>query len=589
MLKLIYKKIFFILLLCVLAIPVSASEFIEHFDSDITVNPDGSIDIKETIVVHHEGIKIRRGIYRDLSTLKGESYDIISVTRNGLAEPWFTERTDTALRLNTGDNTFLPSPETSVFVIHYTMNDALRTVYKKPYNELYLNITGKWDFPIYTVTANIHYPENTEIISRYAYQTEKPAQQYQNNETFTFNYIPPHHEATIAEIFSKGTVTIRFPKAWRWLLCGLLLTLLYYILTWFFFGKDPAPHAIVPDWEAPKDLSPLECAYIDSNGKTPKNSFFLHILWLLHQKAISVYKITPINSDKIKGFQIDASPTSNKTDHEAQMFNKKFTHLTLLNNTPNESVAEYTQKLDHSVSRRMESSYYHKRNLLTFLGALIIPFCWVSLFPQYFEIIVIACILIPVAIFSRNYIFTIFVGFNLLPLLLTINTNIPVLISAVPYVVLILVFKYLMFQPTIPGQRQKEKIAGLKMFLKTITGSNISNDNPLNIDNNTGMPMDKRLTPSDMEALFPYAVALGLEKAWERKFKTIFGTDAYQELTTNNIYYQNDFTRQLRQTSLNTARFPRQTSSSSPFSSGSGGFGGGHAGGGFGGGGGGGR
>ena len=146
-----------------------------------------------------------------------------------------------------------------------------------------------------------------------------------------------------------------------------------------------------------------------------------------------------------------------------------------------------------------------------------------------------------------------------------------------------------MFQPTIPGQRQKEKIAGLKMFLKTITGSNISNDNPLNIDNNTGMPMDKRLTPSDMEALFPYAVALGLEKAWERKFKTIFGTDAYQELTTNNIYYQNDFTRQLRQTSLNTARFPRQTSSSSPFSSGSGGFGGGHAGGGFGGGGGGGR
>ncbi len=589
MLKSICKKIFFILLLCGLALPVSASEFIEHFDSDIIVNPDGSLDIKETIAVRHEGIKIRRGIYRNLSTIKGESYNIISVTRNGLAEPWFTERTDTALRLNTGDDSYLPSPDTSVFVIRYTMHDALRTVYKKPYNELYLNVTGKWGFPINTVTVNVHYPENTEIISRYAYQTDKPAQQYQNNDTFTFYNIPQNHEITIAEIFSKGTVTIRFPKVWRWVLNSLLLTLLYYILAWFFFGKDPAPRAIVPDWEPPKNLSPLECAYINNNGKTPKNSFFLHILWLLHQKVISVNKITPLNSNKIKGFQIDSSPNANKTDSEAQMFNKKFTHLTLLNNTPNASVARYTQKLDSHIAAHMEKFYYHKRGLLTFIGALIVPLVWILLFPQYIGGIIISYLLILTIIIFRSYMVGVFLGFNLLPLMLAINSNTPILISAVPYIVLILVFKYLMFQPTIPGQRQKEKIAGIKMFLKTITGSNISPNSLMDSKDNTGLPMARRLTPSDMEALFPYAVALGLEKNWEKKFKTIFGTDAYKELTTNNIYYQNDFTQQLRHTSLNTARFPQQASSSSPFSSGSGGFGGGFSGGGFGGGGGGGR
>ena len=100
------------------------------------------------------------------------------------------------------------------------------------------------------------------------------------------------------------------------------------------------------------------------------------------------------------------------------------------------------------------------------------------------------------------------------------------------------------------------------------------------------MSMEKRLTPEDMENLFPYAVALGLEKAWERKFKTIFGTESWQNFASANTYYNDNFTHRLDHVTKTAARHPISHShGSSPFSSGSGGFGGGFGGGGFGGGG----
>lgn len=73
------------------------------------------------------------------------------------------------------------------------------------------------------------------------------------------------------------------------------------------------------------------------------------------------------------------------------------------------------------------------------------------------------------------------------------------------------IFSFLMYQPTEKGQRMIEYLEGLKMFLTT-----------------TQMPalkqkgIEGKLTEKGMEELFPYAMALGLEKEWERKFKKLF-------------------------------------------------------------------
>ena len=50
------------------------AERIISFDSDITVNEDASMMVTETIKVHSEGNKIKRGIYRDFPTEYEDDY-----------------------------------------------------------------------------------------------------------------------------------------------------------------------------------------------------------------------------------------------------------------------------------------------------------------------------------------------------------------------------------------------------------------------------------------------------------------------------------------------------------------------------------
>ncbi|MBP5698240.1 MAG: DUF2207 domain-containing protein [Alphaproteobacteria bacterium] len=521
-----FRKYLIALLLLLTALPAWSAEFFENLDVDITVNKDGSMLIEQSIAVHHEGIYIRRGITETFPQNKGERYKILSVMRNGNPEPWFLDHSPNGeLRLNTGDDSLLPSPATSVFKISYLMYDSLRSVFRKPHNELYLNLNGPSPFPIHHITANVYYPQNTKIISQYGYQTNKSNRAYNPGETFEFENIPPYEETTIAQIFEKGTVNVPLPRFWRWLINSLIATLLYYILAWYFFGKDPSPRAIVPDWEAPKNLSALECAYIANNGKAPQNSFFLHILWLIYQKAISVREIQKNNSKKPTVFEVKILENANKSHPETHLFTSRFTDsLTIYDREPDSSIAAYAIELDHKVTSRLEGLYYRKRNILTFLGALFVPITWIMIYPETFGLIIVLTTITSIIATSRFSLVSIIACASLLPFIQATGLlHSSLALVLIPYLALILIFKYLMFQPTIPGQRQKEKIEGMKMFLKTINGSDISIKQPIKNKNGIDLSMEKRLTPQEMEALFTYSVALVLEKAWEQKFKNMFG------------------------------------------------------------------
>jgi len=584
MLRLIYKKLFLILLLYCLAVPASATEYIEKFDSKITVTANGSLNIIETITVHHEGNQIKRGIYRDLSTAKGERYEVLSVLRNDKPEPWFLERTDRALRVNTGDDTFLEAPATSTFTINYILYDALRKIKKENLNELYLNITGKWNFPIKEVTAVVHYPENTEVVRQFAYQYGYDAKQMTPNTPFIFKDLFPNDEVTIAQAFTPGTVDIPTPKTWIWLGLAFLATLIYYVLAWLVWGKDPKPHPIVPDWEVPHDISPLEAAYINNNGNTPRNSFFIHVLWLLHKKAIKIMETDAPSAlfGKKKWYTLTTQPEADLKDSEIKEYCKNFPNILTLTGKESEKIAFYTNRLDIKIIQHMEKHYFHTHGFLTFFGALIVPIAWMYIFPEQTESIIRTCLIIFIIISSflrERAVATIMLLGCSIPIVASLISNIPALITFGAYTVIVLVFRYLLFQPTLPGQRQKERIEGLKMFLKTINGHETSQPSE-KMEN--GLSSAKRLTPRDMEALFPYAVALGLEKAWTQKFLNVFGDETYRLMTTSPEY-DTVFRSSLTTACYNSAQLP--TSSSSGIGS----FGGGHAGGGFGGGGGGGR
>ena len=592
-----FKRILCVICFLLWAFPIKAQEikaqeYIENFNSDIMVNPDGSLNIEETITVHHEGINIKRGIYRDLSTLKGESYKILSVMRNGAPEPWFTERQASNLRLNTGNDLILESPATSTYIINYVMYDALRPIKDENLNELYLNITGQWNFPIYHVTAEVHYPPNTGVIRQYGYQTHQTTQDYTPDTPFEFFNLAPYEEVTIAQAFTQGTVNIPFPTKYRWIIISFIIMLIYYLVAWRIWGKDPAPKAIVPDWEIPKDLSPLECAFIDKNGVTPNNSFFLHIIWLLQQKIINVLenKQTGFLGNKTI-YTLTTNEKQETTNQEIQLYSKNFPNVLTLTAAPSERLAKYQQNLIKQISQKLEKKYYNKRNLLTTIGALFMPITCLCLCPDAAPLLSWIFILVAIpAIFSKNIWPLLFMAVVATPVMYSFTSTGDYIWPAIfyGYFILIVIFAHLMFQPTLIGQRQKEKIEGLKMFLKAVSKpvqeQEISDESE--ISKKSLLSNQKRLTPSDMDNLFPYAVALGLEKEWSKKFYAIFGAATLAK-TTHDIWYKPNFQTNFASCCRSSTTSPNSGSGFS--SSGIGSSGGGSAGGGFGGGGGGGR
>ena len=66
------------------------AEVIDSYDAVIRVNPDASATVTETIVVDVEGRQIRRGLVRFLPEMKGVSYSVSGVERDGKKEPFFT-------------------------------------------------------------------------------------------------------------------------------------------------------------------------------------------------------------------------------------------------------------------------------------------------------------------------------------------------------------------------------------------------------------------------------------------------------------------------------------------------------------------
>ena len=170
------------------AVPAAAqTERISSFDSRITVNTDGSMQVVETIVVESAGIDIVHGIYRDFplryTDRAGNRYsvlfDITGVRRDGNAEPYHTENLSNGIRVYFGSSSYALPSGTHSYQFAYSTNRQLG--FFRDHDELYWNVTGNaWKFPIDTATATVLLPANvrrcvTSLSVYTGYQGEKGA------------------------------------------------------------------------------------------------------------------------------------------------------------------------------------------------------------------------------------------------------------------------------------------------------------------------------------------------------------------------------------------------------------------------------
>ena len=277
-----------------LASPLLAAEEIHSFDSKVTLEANGTVDVTETIVVNSEGDEIRHGIYRDIPTqlvnddktrLRSD-LKVLEVTREGQPENYTIDDLGGGYkRIKIGSGDTLLDDGIHTYVIHYTMTRMGR--FFDDHDELYWNATGNyWIFPILSATAELTLPAGAKISDSVGYTgdlgSQEKAVQITANGGNTASFkstrvLQPGEGMSVAVEFQKGILVEPqgLGKFSDWLsdhrelvfpAIAVLLVLLYNFLAWSAVGRDPQKGPIIPLFHPPADLDPAQVHYINGMG-----------------------------------------------------------------------------------------------------------------------------------------------------------------------------------------------------------------------------------------------------------------------------------------------------------------------------------
>ncbi len=252
---------------------------ITSFDVSYVIQPDGSIDAKETIRVDWKSLQ-RRGILRDFfprvkcpNAIAGAEqpinpcpagadrkyqYDVRSVTRlDGTPWKYVTENVDGFFRIRVGDaDTFLTGRHD--YVITYTLRGALDAY--QNHDELYWDVTGTWPVPITAFSMSVALPSGAELMTAcyngFSGSSEEcPAFAEENIARFaTSRPLFAFEQVTIAAGWQKGLINVPPPlmvdrasisdfftfdnKEWGALGLSFLLSIGIIFWSWWTHGRD---------------------------------------------------------------------------------------------------------------------------------------------------------------------------------------------------------------------------------------------------------------------------------------------------------------------------------------------------------------
>ena len=547
-----------------------AEEGILSYASDIAIQTDSSMLVTETIRVRAEGTRIRRGIFREFPTDYRDSlgnryrvaFEVISVRRDGLTEPYFTQRRDNGVAVYIGaENYFLAVGE---YEYELTYRTTRQLGYFENHDELYWNVTGNgWDFAIPSARARVTLPQavGADRIHVEGYTGPQGAQgrDYRTSvardgaSIETTRALGPREGLTVVVTWPKGIVAEpSLATKLMYLLkdnAGLLIALLsfaggaaYLLFAWNRAGRDPAPGVIFPQYEPPKGFSPASIRYVNRMGYD-KTAFTAALLNLAVKGFVTI--------ERSSG-DFTVRRLTRRTDKSALAPGEAI----LLGGLFREGDELELQDDNHSVIGKSLKAHqralkrdYHKKYFLT-NGALLLP-AWLLL------------------------------GGSLAVVWLFGLGSATVIATYVASLILLFVFTYLMKAPTPAGRRLMDKAEGFRLYL------DVAEKEDLNLRN----PPEK--TPELFERYLPYALALGVEQPWAEQFADVFerlrretGAD-YQPNwysgrwdSSNPVRFASDVGSSLS-SAVSSASTPPGSSSGSGGGGSSGGGGGGGGGGGW--------
>ncbi len=197
-------------------------------------------------------------------------FAVLSVTRGGQSEPYDVANIDAGERIKIGDPDRELDPGTYVYKITYTTNRQIG--FFKDYDELYWNANGNfWEFPIEHAAATIHLPPGAHIVKSSFYTgsagstAQNAKSEIVSDDTIRFTTteaLAAQEGLTVAVGFNKGAVLPPSPAEIRAdfmrdnasliaVLMGIFILLVYFLVAWWEFGRDPERGPIVPVFGPP--------------------------------------------------------------------------------------------------------------------------------------------------------------------------------------------------------------------------------------------------------------------------------------------------------------------------------------------------
>ncbi len=273
--------------------PATAEEVIERFASEVTVGRDGTLTVMETIRVHAEGDRIKRGIFRDFpltfedadGTVREVGFKLLGVTRDGRPEPHFTQRQGESIRIYAGEESVFLEDGTHLYTITYETDRQLRWFNGAP--ELFWNVTGNgWAFPIEGAVVRVTLPGNVEPVRWTAYTgpfgargtdfsgavgedgvlAVETTSTLAAGEGFSVVVEIPAGAVEPPSAAARASYFLRDYRGWIIGILGFAAVLGYYAAAWNAVGRDPKRGTIIPLFHPPDGVSPALANYIHGWG-----------------------------------------------------------------------------------------------------------------------------------------------------------------------------------------------------------------------------------------------------------------------------------------------------------------------------------
>ncbi len=616
---------------------LSGSERILSFHADIDVDKNSGLSITEKIKVHSRGENIKRGIFRSLPLVRNLNdrtqkvkYNIVSVKKDGVDEDFHEEIEDGYLKVYVGNKDVILTPGDYNYEIKYTTEKQIGFFEK--YDELYWNVNGtEWNFPVDSISARVNLPQGAGILQNSCYKgvygsTSQDCMAKVLSEhsiEWSAKDLGPGEGLTIAVGFKKGIMVPppppTFLEKFGILIGGIIIflgLLLYYYSTWKKYGVDPEMPTIYPQFNSPDDLSPASLGFI--NSESFKNKYLTAALVNL---AIKGYvQIVEDEDPGIFGLFKSKQFTVKKLKNPDQNLPKE--EINLMNNLFSKNIVDsikfdgkYDSKIEQAV-RSFQSTLKFQHDTLLNEGnnskKLILPilvilgvyflglFVSFTIFPEFEKvflgifILAILTVAFVIAIVLFKFypgLFKIFLIFPVIALVLlgvllykgsdfTIDNNFNVCyIFIVLGFMSLVIYQFLIKRPSEEKLRKKSLIEGFKMYMGAAENQQIKFHNP------------PKMTPQSFEKLLPFAMVLGVDEIWGKKFDDLLKKMSYEYQSNwyvgssmNYFAMASVLNSSLTQSIQSSATQPSSSGSSSGSGSGGGGFSGGGGGGGGGGG-----